>query len=126
VQNFQQALLQPLQRQICIRSLGDLESDHTLYDNVARDIAMDDINRSADATKSRAVDRAVGQQIERALTLRDVSLVQLAAHANVPLDELHACCAGLQRASAKTLCDIASVLQLPVSFFFDPLLRIKQ
>jgi transcriptional regulator with XRE-family HTH domain len=86
---------------------------------------MDDVKWPANANVCRSVDQAVGQQIERALLLRDVSMAQLADLANVPLDELQACCAGVQRLSATALCDVARALRVPVSYFFDPLLRIK-
>jgi Cro/C1-type HTH DNA-binding domain len=84
---------------------------------------MDDVHRPASARAYGAVDRTVGLQIEQALKLRDMSLSQLADDAHIPVDVLHACCAGQKRLAASSLCDIARVLRLPVSYFFTPLMR---
>jgi hypothetical protein len=84
---------------------------------------MDDVHRPASARAYGTVDRTVGLQIGQALKLRDASLSHLAEQTQIPIEVLQACCAGQKRLPASSLCDVARVLRLPVSYFFTPLTR---
>lgn len=92
-------------------------------------IAVDDENHLATSTASartsrssaraQSVDREVGLRIRERRTMMGMSQHQLAKAIGVTYQQAHKYETGMNRISAGRLFETATVLNVPVSFFFD-------
>jgi hypothetical protein len=72
------------------------------------------------------IDIHIGGLVERVRGVRDISLGDLAANAEMAVPALQSCEAGLARFSARELMHVARYLRVDVSFFFDDLPRSRK
>src|SRR5215468_5135985 len=70
------------------------------------------------------IDRTVGQKIRQYRIARDMSQTQLAKRLGVSFQQVQKMEKGINRIGAGRLWQIASVLNIPVTYFYDGLARL--
>ena len=94
-------------------------TDDSVYDEPEVDPAVDAATPDLPVPRANMADRHVGTRIRERRVMLGLSQQQLAAMIGVTYQQAHKYERGLNRISAGRLFDIASVLNVPISWFFE-------
>jgi transcriptional regulator with XRE-family HTH domain len=101
------------------RAVSDVHGDHEVGSD--RDGEIDEVAPERTSARASAADKHVGSRIRERRVMLGLSQQQLAQMIGVTYQQAHKYERGLNRISAGRLYEIAQVLAVPVSWFFEGL-----